>query len=53
MGLVGNSLGMLLGSSIHDPKAVSLILPLTVMPIALLSGLFKNRDNLPRWIGWI
>ena len=51
--LAGNSLGLLLGSLVHDAKSVSAITPLFLLPFILFSGFFKNRANLPVWIGWI
>ena len=53
MSLNGNSLGMLLGSIIHDPKSGGPITTVILMPLMLFSGYFKNRDNLPVWVGWI
>jgi len=51
--LCGNSLGLLLGSVIHDAKAVSAAVPIILLPFVLFSGLFKNTGNLPNWLGWI
>jgi len=51
--LSGNSLGLLLGSVISDVKAVSAATPIILLPVILFSGFFKNRNNLPVWIGWI
>ena len=41
------------GSMITDAKSVSTVTPAIMMPIILVSGFFKNRDNLPVWFGWI
>jgi ABC-type multidrug transport system permease subunit len=49
----GASLGLLLGSAILDAKSVSAVVPIITLPIILFSGFFKNRDDLPKWIGWI
>lgn len=49
----GNSLGLLLGSVIPDAKAVSAATPIVLLPFVLFSGFFKNRFNLPVWIGWL
>jgi ABC-type multidrug transport system permease subunit len=53
MGLSGSSLGLFLGSVILDEKSISAVVPIVLMPITLFSGFFKNRHNLPAWIGWI
>jgi ABC-type multidrug transport system permease subunit len=36
-----------------DGKSVSNVIPIVILPIILFSGFFKNRANLPVWIGWI
>ena len=51
--LTGNSLGLLLGSIIPDPKIVGLLVPVLLVPFILFSGFFKNRSVLPVWIGWV
>lgn len=53
MGLPGSSLGMLLGSVVLDAKSISAVVPIIMLPVTLFSGFFKNRNNLPKWIGWI
>jgi len=53
IGLAGNSLGLLLGSVITDAKSVAGATPMLLIPFVLFSGFFKNRGNLPDWIGWI
>lgn len=49
----GNSLGLLLGSAISDAKLVPLMIPIFLLPFILFSGFYKNRDDLPVWIGWL
>lgn len=49
----GNSLGLLIGSLSSDPKQVSAIIPVLLVPFILFSGFFKNRNNLPVWLGWM
>jgi ABC-type multidrug transport system permease subunit len=49
----GNSLGLFLGSVINDAKSVSSAIPMVILPFILFSGFFKNRADLPAWIGWI
>ena len=53
VGLCGNSLGLLLGSSISNPKGVSAAMPMVIMPFILVSGYFKNAGNLPVVLNWI
>lgn len=49
----GVSLGLMMGSVITDAKSVASVTPAIMIPFFLFSGYFKNRDNLPKWIGWI
>lgn len=53
LGLCGSSLGMLVGSVVLDAKSISAVIPIILLPIILFSGFFKNRADLPKWIGWI
>ena len=53
MSFSGASIGLLIGSVILDPKSVSAVVPVVILPFILISGFFKNRDNLPIWFGWI
>lgn len=50
---IGNALGLLTGSMFSDPKVASSFVPLIFVPMILFSGLFKNQDDYPAWIGWI
>ena len=49
----GSSVGLLIGSVIFDAKSVAAVQPLILLPFILFSGFFKNRDDIPVWIGWI
>ena len=51
--LSGNSFGLLVGSLFSDAKVASGLLPLIVLPLVLFSGFYKNRGDLPVWIGWL
>ena len=53
VGFSGTSLGLLLGSLIHDQKSVSVAMPIVLLPFILFSGFFKNTGNLSSWFGWI
>ncbi len=53
MSFCGASLGLLIGSVILDPKSVSAVVPVIVLPFMIFSGFFKNRADLPKWLGWI
>lgn len=53
MSFCGSALGLLIGSVILDPKSVSAFVPVILLPIILFSGFFKNRNDLPGWIGWL
>lgn len=47
------SLGLLYGCIAYDyPTSIALSLS-TLFPLYMYSGLFKNIDNLPSWIGWL
>ncbi len=49
----GTSFGLLIGSIIMDPKSVATCVTISTTPIILISGFFKNRADLPVWIGWV
>lgn len=49
----GNSFGLLASSFFSDPKVASGLVPLIVLPLMLFSGFYKNRKDLPEWLGWI
>ncbi len=53
MAFCGASLGLLLGSVVLDVKSVSAVMSPILLPVILFSGFYKNRDDLPVWIGWI
>lgn len=53
MSFCGASLGLLVGSVILDEKDVAAIIPIFLLPMITFSGFFKNRADLPKWIGWI
>ena len=53
VGFAGSSLGLFIGSISKDEKTGSALTPIIILPIFIFSGVFKNRDNLPDWIGWI
>jgi len=53
MSFTGSALGLFIGSIILDPKSVSAVVPVILLPVLLFSGFFKNRHDLPKWIGWI
>lgn len=52
-GYAGGSLGLFIGSIILDAKTVSAVIPVVIMPVFIFAGFFKNRKDLPAWIGWI
>ena len=51
--LAGSSFGLLLGSTASDPKVVAALNPVLIIPFVLFSGYFKNREDLPVWLGWV
>jgi ABC-type multidrug transport system permease subunit len=53
VGFAGSAIGLLIGSVILDAKSVSAVVPIILLPLILFSGFFKNRNDLPMWIGWI
>jgi ABC-type multidrug transport system permease subunit len=53
MSFCGASLGLFLGSIILDEKDVPAVVPIILLPMITFSGFFKNRNDLPGWIGWL
>ena len=53
LALAGSAIGLLIGSVILDAKSVSAFVPIIILPLILFSGFFKNRNDLPKWIGWL
>ncbi len=53
MSFTATSLGMFTGSIITDAKSTGGIVLFMMIPLLSFSGLFKNYDNMPYWIGWI
>ena len=53
MSFCGASLGLFLGSVVMDEKDVAAVIPVILLPMITFSGFFKNRADLPQWIGWI
>ena len=53
MAFCGNSLGLMIGSIINDEKTASTAINIIILPLIAFSGFFKNRANLPDWIGWV
>lgn len=51
--LAGTSFGLFTSSFFSDPKTASGMVPLVVLPLMLFSGFYKNRRDLPEWVGWI
>lgn len=47
------ALGVLLGSSVKDPKVAPEFLPLVFMPQILFAGFFVPPDLIPVWLRWI
>lgn len=53
VGFAGSSLGLFIGSLSKDEKTGAALTPIIILPIFIFSGVFKNRANLPDWIGWM
>ena len=53
MAFCGNSLGLWIGSIISDEKTASAVINVLILPLIDFAGFFKNRANLPAWVGWI
>lgn len=49
----GCGLGFLIGSSTDSLMVISLITPIILIPLFLLSGLYINIDSEPSWLSWI
>lgn len=48
----GAGFGMMMGSVVYDAKSGSALLLFVMIPMALFSGFYKNREDLPKWISW-
>lgn len=53
MGFVGSSIGLLAGSSLKDEKGLTELIPVFLLPLIIISGFFKNGDNMPKWFSWL
>ena len=56
MSICGNSMALLLGSCVSDPKIAGALSPLVFLPLILCSGFYSNSNLLPwvtKWIGYI
>ena len=53
MAFVGSSLGLLIGSISKDEKTGTALISIIAIPMLMFSGVFKNRENYPVWIGWL
>lgn len=51
--LVGNSLGILIGSMFKDAKQASAMTPIFLLPFMMFGGLYNKLNSIPEWIGWI
>ena len=52
LGFSGNSVGLMIGSMMQDPKMVYSVTTFAILPFIVFAGFFKNRLNFPWWIGW-
>lgn len=50
---IGCSFGLLVGSILKEGKEVGTFVPIVLFPFLLVSGFFKNSDNMPKWFGWV
>lgn len=50
---IGNSLGLICGILLTNPRTSSALQPIFKLPFILFSGFFKNRNDYASWIGWI
>jgi ABC-type multidrug transport system permease subunit len=53
MSFVGSSFGLFCGSLLKDVKGATEIVPVLMLPLIVLSGFFKNTQNMSSWYGWI
>lgn len=53
LSLVGNSMGLLVGSFFDEPKLASAMAPLIFIPMMLFSGFYKQRETLSPIVSWI
>jgi ABC-type multidrug transport system permease subunit len=53
MCFVGSSIGLLAGSILKDAKGITEVIPIFLLPIIVISGFFKNAENMPKWFSWL
>lgn len=53
LSVVGNSMGLLIGSLFKDGKTVTTMIPLFLVPLMLLSGIFHSLNDIQPWIRWL
>lgn len=47
------SIGLFIGAIFDNPKFASGLIPVFVPCLLAFSGMFKNYENIPAWIGWL
>lgn len=52
-GLVGNSLGIFIGTLFKDGNKASGLTPLILLPLMMFSGMYNRLDSIPIWIRWV
>lgn len=52
LAMASTALGVLLGSSVEDPKLAMEFLPLLFMPQVLFCGFFVTSSLIPSWLRW-
>ena len=50
--MVGNSLGIAMGSFFKDAARASALANIVFLPLMLFSGLYNKLDSIPVWIRW-
>lgn len=53
LALASTSIGILIGSSVEDPKVASELMPALIVPQLLFSGFFISIDLIPPFLRWV
>ena len=51
--IAGNAFGFFVGSFFDDARNAAGFIPMVVLPFMVFGGYFKNKSDIPGWVGWI
>ncbi len=53
MSLTGNSIGIMAGCAIQDPKKVTTVPPMLILPLMMFSGIYNKINSIPVVFRWL